>query len=73
MLTVDELRDFLVELHKEKLDLHMHAIGDLAVRNVIDAVEAARAVAKDGFYPRVTIAHLELMDPDDFSRIAVFI
>ena len=69
MLMVDELRDFLVELHKEKLDLHVHTIGDLAVRNVIDAVEAAKAVVKDDLYPRVTIAHLELIDPNDFSRI----
>ncbi len=69
MLTVDELRDFLVELHKEELDLHVHTIGDLAVRNVIDAVEAAKAVVKDDLYPRVTIAHLELIDPNDFSRI----
>ena len=69
MLTVDELRDFLVELHKEKLDLHVHTIGDLAVRNVINAVEAAKAVVKDDLYPRVTISHLELIEPDDFSRI----
>ena len=27
------------------MDLHVHAIGDLAVRKVLDAVEAARAVA----------------------------
>jgi len=69
MLAVDELRDFLIELHQEKLDLHVHTIGDLAVRNVIDAVEAAKVVVEDGFYPRVTISHLELIDPDDFSRI----
>ncbi len=69
MLTVDELRDFLIELNQEKLDLHVHTIGDLAVRTVIDAVEAAKDVVKDSFYPRVTIAHLELINPDDFSRI----
>jgi len=39
----------------------------------IDAVEAAKAVIKDDLYPRVTIAHLDLIDPDNFSRIAVFI
>jgi hypothetical protein len=35
----------------------------------LDAVEAAQAIAKDGFYPRVTIAHLELIDPADLPRI----
>jgi hypothetical protein len=69
LLTADELRDFLLDLHKEKMDLHVHTIGDLAVRNVILAVEAAQGAVKGSFYPRVTIAHLELIDPDDFSRI----
>jgi hypothetical protein len=69
MLTVDELRDFLIELNQEKLDLHVHTIGDLAVRTVIDAVEAAMVVVEDSFYPRVTISHLELINPDDISRI----
>jgi predicted amidohydrolase YtcJ len=69
MLTVDELRDFLVELHQEKLDLHVHAIGDLAVRTVIDAVEDANTAVEGDLYPRVTIAHLELIDHEDFARI----
>ena len=69
MLSLEELRDFLLELDKEKMDLHVHTIGDLAVRTVLDAVEAAQAIATDGFYPRVTIAHLELIDPADLPRI----
>jgi len=69
MLTVDQLRDFLLELSMEQMDLHVHAIGDLAVRKVLDAVEAARAVAGTRYYPRVTIAHLELIDPHDLLRI----
>ncbi|NQY07889.1 MAG: amidohydrolase [Flavobacteriales bacterium] len=69
LLTSEELRDFLLELSKEKLDLHVHTIGDLTVRTVIDAVEAAKAIAKDDFYPRITMAHLELIDPTDLPRI----
>lgn len=70
MLTVDELRDFLIELNQEKFDLHVHAIGDLAVRTVLDAVEAAKAMAEGDFYPRVTIAHLQIVDPADWPRFA---
>ena len=70
MLTADELRDFLLELNKEKFDLHVHAIGDLAARTVLDAVEAARAMVEGDFYPRVTIAHLEIVDPADWPRFA---
>ncbi|MEH6548361.1 MAG: amidohydrolase [Pseudomonadales bacterium] len=69
MLSVKELRDLLLELNEEKLDLLVHTIGGLAVRTVLDAVEAAQAIAKDDFYPRVTIAHLVLIDPVDLPRI----
>jgi len=67
-LTVEELRDWLLELHTEKFDLHVHTIGDLSVRKVLDAVEAAKAIVGDSFYPRVTVAHLEVIDPTDWAR-----
>ena len=70
ILSVEELRDFLLELSKERLDIHIHAEGDLAVKRVLDAVERAQDIANDGFYTRVTIAHLGLIDPADLQRIA---
>ena len=69
MLSVEELRDLLLQLHKEKLDLMVHAIGDLATRTVLDGVEAAKEIIKEDFYPRVTVAHLALVDPLDVPRI----
>jgi hypothetical protein len=69
-LSVEELRDFLLELSEERLDLHIHAEGDLAVKRVLDAVESAQGIANDGFYTRVTISHLGLIDPADLPRIA---
>ena len=69
MLTVEELRNFLLELSSEQFDIHIHTMGDLAVRRVLDAVEQARESAKDDFYPRVTIAHLGLIDSEDLPRI----
>lgn len=69
MLTVGELRDFLLELSREKFDIHIHTMGDLAVRRVLDAVEQAKGIAKNNFYPRVTIAHLGLIDSADLPRI----
>ncbi len=49
--------------------LHVHAIGDRAVRAALDAFEAARAAngARDA---RHTITHLELVDPADLARFA---
>jgi len=68
MLTAEELKDFLLELHEAKFDLHIHAIGDLAVRTALDGVEAARAAVGEAFYPRVTLAHMETIDPADWPR-----
>ena len=69
MLSVEELRDFLLELDKERFDIHIHTMGDLAVQRVLDAVEAAKAIAGPEFYPRVTIAHLEVIAAADVPRI----
>jgi len=69
MLTVEELRDLLLELSEEKFDIHVHTMGDLAVRRVLDAVEEAKDIARNNFYPRVTIAHLGLIDSADLPRI----
>jgi len=68
MLSSDELRDFLLELHEEKFDLHVHTIGDLAVRTVLDAVEAARVAVDGDLYPRVTLSHVQVIDPADLGR-----
>jgi len=70
ILSVEELHDFLLELSAERFDIHIHAEGDLAVKRVLDAVESAQGVASDGFYTRVTISHLGLIDPADLPRIA---
>ena len=70
LLSAEELRDFLLELHEEKLDLHIHVIGDLATRRALDAIEAAQSAVEGDFYPRVTLAHLNLINPADLPRFA---
>jgi predicted amidohydrolase YtcJ len=48
---------------------HIHAIGDAAIRNALDAIEYANAVngARDR---RATIAHTQLVDAADLPRFA---
>jgi hypothetical protein len=46
---------------------HFHAIGDRAVRNGLDAVEAARG-ANGPSDTRPHIAHIQLIHPDDLPR-----
>ena len=47
--------------------MHVHAIGDKAVRTSLDAFAAARKANGDKDN-RHSIAHLQLVDPDDFPR-----
>ena len=69
-LTPEELHDWLLELHEAQFDLHIHAIGDLAVKVVLEGVEMARATVGEEFYPRVTMAHLQNIHPGDRERFA---
>ncbi|MBP8924392.1 MAG: amidohydrolase [Pseudomonadales bacterium] len=50
-------------------NVHVHAIGDRAVRETLDAFAAARATAK-GSRARFSIAHLQLVEPSDWPRFA---
>ncbi len=67
-VTVEQLHDYLVQLHEERLDIHIHVIGDLAIRRVLDAVEMATATVGPAFYPRVSVAHLQNVDQADWPR-----
>lgn len=51
----------------EGFNIHVHAIGDAAVRETLNAVEAARAAGSKRLY---SIAHLQSIDPADLPRFA---
>ena len=62
------IMDFAKHFHAAGFNLHIHAIGDAAVRAAVDAIEGARAA--DGVVTtRDAIAHLQLGNPDDIARI----
>jgi predicted amidohydrolase YtcJ len=56
-----------IGLDKAGFQIHIHAIGDRAVRMSLDALEAARE-ANGPRDARHHIAHLELVDPADIPR-----
>ncbi|WP_055478264.1 amidohydrolase [Sphaerimonospora mesophila] len=64
----DLLAAAVTELDRLGFQVHMHAIGDRAVRNALDAVQAARAANGGGGDRRHHIAHLQLVHPDDVPR-----
>jgi predicted amidohydrolase YtcJ len=63
----DLLAAALTELDRLGFQVHMHAIGDRAVRNSLDAVAAARA-ANGRSDQRHHIAHIQIVHPDDVQR-----
>jgi predicted amidohydrolase YtcJ len=57
------------ELDRHGFQVHMHAIGDRAARDCLDAVAAARSA--NGMNDlRHHIAHLQLVQPEDIPRFA---
>lgn len=45
--TVEEMRDVLIRLNKERLDLHVHIICDGTLRRMLDAIESAQKISGD--------------------------
>ena len=64
-----ELPRYVTALDHEGFQVHFHALGDRAVRNALDAIEAARA-ANGVAGPRHHLAHLQVVHPDDIGRFA---
>ncbi len=63
----EKLNSMIELLDQEKFQIHIHAIGDRAIRVSLTALEAAaiKNGTRDG---RPIMAHLELIDPQDISR-----
>lgn len=61
------LKEAVTRLDSAGFQVHFHAIGDGAVRQALDAIEAARKHNGDLGH-RHHISHLELIDPADVPR-----
>ena len=66
-LEPDMLNAAVTELDRLGFQVHMHAIGDRAVRNALNAVEAARG-ANGASDNRHHIAHIQVVQPTDVPR-----
>jgi hypothetical protein len=69
LFTPETFRAVAVEADRRGLQIAVHAIGDGAVRTVLDGYEAARREngARDS---RHRIEHIEVVHPDDIGRFA---
>lgn len=63
----EALKEHVTALDAHGFQVHFHALGDRAVREALDAIEAARH--KNGFTDgRHHLAHLQIVHPDDVAR-----
>jgi len=65
----DTLPPLVAALDSAGFKVHVHAIGDRAIRAALDAIEARRAT-DGGAGPRHILAHIQLFDPADLPRFA---
>jgi predicted amidohydrolase YtcJ len=65
--TQEHLNRIVTAADAAGLTVHIHAIGDRAVRSALDAIAEARH-HNGSLDNRDQIAHLELIDPSDFPR-----
>lgn len=62
------IMEFVKRFHAAGFNVHIHVIGDVAVRTAVDAIEAARAANGDSS-THDALAHVQLVNPDDVPRI----
>lgn len=65
-LTIAEMQERIELAYRHGGDVAVHAIGDLATTNVLDAIEGARKKLSGSRRDR--IEHVQLMHPADFAR-----
>ena len=68
LFTEEELTDFILELHAEGIDLHLHTVGDRAIRVALNAVEGAKSRIECALNCQVTLSHIEVLADEDVIR-----
>ena len=66
--TAEELREIMPKLVDAGFQLHTHAMGDGSVKHTIDGYVHAQNVT--GKRTRNVVAHVMLVQPEDFARMA---
>jgi predicted amidohydrolase YtcJ len=69
MFTPDQIRALFTAIDDARFQIHVHVIGDRAAPAALDGLEAARAA--NGAWPGLhQLAHLQVVAPGDFARLA---
>ena len=66
-ISTDSLVKLLRQCHQAGFDLHYHTIGDASLRQALDALATCRQAGQD---PKLTLAHVQIVDDADQARLA---
>ncbi|HEX4151733.1 MAG TPA: amidohydrolase [Steroidobacteraceae bacterium] len=69
LFTPAKMDALVTEAARRGLNVHVHAIGDLAVKAALDAFEAARKAVPQARVP-FSLTHAQFVDPEDIPRFA---
>jgi predicted amidohydrolase YtcJ len=67
MIAPDRMTALITSAFERDVPIHVHAIGDGAIRMTLDAVEEARDATGEHEVP-VAIAHMDFVRPEDYRR-----
>lgn len=67
--TEEEMTTMIVGAAKNNIDVHIHALGERAIHEALNAIEEARKQAPDSA-TRYTICHIEVITDQDLPRFA---
>lgn len=70
LFDTNRLSAFILELEEHDIDLHLHAVGDMATRKILNAVESATNDLGTSLTIEITISHLHLVKQEDIERFA---
>jgi predicted amidohydrolase YtcJ len=69
LFTPAKMNGLVTEAARRGLNVHIHAIGDLAVKASLDAFEAARKAMPDSTLP-FSLTHAQFVDAEEIPRFA---
>lgn len=69
-MTEEQLKNTMIRLNEEGIDLQMHVVGDGGFRTICDATEAAQKECGDSWKMQVEMVHCELINEEDELRPA---
>ena len=69
LFTPAKMNALVTEAARRGLNVHVHAIGDIAVKASLDAFEAARKAVPESNLP-FSLTHARFVDPEDIPRFA---